>query len=130
MEQLHAQIVEGNLIYYANTLKKVTPTEILLMSKNSIKGDFAEPVPITKASLNACDFKPNITDTCYLLEIQEGLDIKVHFEEGASYNRITFTKLNPTNSNLWHIREEIFLHDLQNLSRLLLGHMFNLKENQ
>jgi hypothetical protein len=126
METLHNELVEGNLIYYANTLKQVTPSEILFMSKTDIKGAFAEPVPITKASLRACNFKTNIVDTCYILVVSEGADIKVHFEQGASYNRITLTKLNPTTSNLWQIKEEIFLHDLQNLSRLLLGNTFNL----
>lgn len=125
-KEFHTELLEGNLAYYAGALKQLTITEIWYMSKTDREG-VAEPVPITKASLRACDFEPNRTDTCYILEVTPGVDIKVHFEDSNRYNRITFTKNNPTFNNLWYIKEEIALHELQNLSKLMLGHMFNLK---
>lgn len=125
-----SELIQGNIVYYAGILKSLTLNEIWYMSKTDIEETIAEDVPITKASLRACGFEANRTDTCYTLEISQGKDIKVHFEETAKYNRITFTKLNPTYNNLWYLRDEIALHELQNLSRFMLGHMFKLKQEK
>ena len=122
------QLLEGNIVYYASILQSLTLNQIWYMSKTD--ETIAEAVPITKTSLKACGFEPNAVDTCYTLEVAEGKDIKIHFEDGTQYNRITFTKLNPTYSNLWYIKDIIALHELQNLSKFMLGYMFKLKQEQ